>query len=349
MVMNMPSSYLAQRFGRRAVLVGGPTLRTVGAILMTTSHSYGELVFYQFIVGLGAGMYTTGVFVYLTDISTPANRARYLSLQQGSLLFGVSIGPVIGGFTAEQWGLRAPFYLLAGLSALSALWAFTQIPEIRVTQPRPVPSPDLTRSREKGGIGSLLLNPSFLVVCLLTLAIFLNRAGGRQSIIPLYGADKGLSPSQLGLLFTAIVTTQFFTLLALGSLSDRFGRKVTILPSVLISLLGLVLFILTNSYWALILSGLFIGFGEGLIGPSPAAFAGDLAPPGRVALAMGLYRTFGDVGFILGPVLMGWIADISDFRWALGVDGLFLLSVALTVIVVARETAGRRVRSVSRV
>jgi MFS family permease len=60
-------------------------------------------------------------------------------------------------------------------------------------------------------------------------------------------------------------------------------------------------------------------------------------------MTMSLYRTFGDAGFVIGPVLLGGLADLAGFGWALAFNALLLVSVALLFAVFARETLQRRV------
>ncbi len=69
---------------------------------------------------------------------------------------------------------------------------------------------------------------------------------------------------------------------------------------------------------------------------------GDLAPPGSEGAAVGLYRTAGDLGFIVGPLMMGMMADVGAFAPGFAVSGAFLLAAALLVtrIPETRRTEG---------
>ncbi len=349
LVMGIPSGYLAERYGRRLVLVGGPAITVVGSVLMAFSQNYPQLLMYRFISGLGGGMQMIGVAIYLSDISTTANRGRYMSLQPLGILTGVSVGPVLGGFAAEIWGLRAPFFIMAALSGAAALWAWWQIPDVKPQSAAPASTPPVGGGQDPPKRESfwaqarvLLLNPSFLVVGLFTMSIFLNRQGGRMSVMPLFAEEKGFSSDEIGLIFLATSLPQFFTVLASGALSDRWGRKSMVLPAAATMTAGLMIFTYGERYGWLILSALFLGIGEGLSGSSPVAFAADIAPRRLLGLAMALYRMFGDLGLILGPVLLGWVADATDFAWALRVDSMLIVGAAVLLMLVARETAGRR-------
>jgi len=57
---------------------------------------------------------------------------------------------------------------------------------------------------------------------------------------------------------------------------------------------------------------------------------------------MGLFRTFGGIGSLVGALLLGGVADLLGFGWSLGVDAILLGAVAFGVMVMVRETAGRR-------
>lgn len=69
--------------------------------------------------------------VMLADISTQESRGRMMSFYQGSILVGAGLGPTLGGFVAELWEIRAPFFVLAVMTVMAALWAYVRLPETR--------------------------------------------------------------------------------------------------------------------------------------------------------------------------------------------------------------------------
>lgn len=348
LIVNLPAGFLSERYGRRLLLFGGPAVVVIGSVAAGVAPTFAWLVAARFVAGAGSAMYMTGAMILLTDITSDENRGRIMSLYQGSLLAGVAIGPAIGGVVAEAFGLAAPFFLVAALSALAMFWSFGRMPETVHSQPQPVSSPDPgeTEARpDKGSrVMSLLTRPDFLLVCMLALSIFLTRTGGRLTLVPLLGENRlGMSPGALGGVFAMMMVLNLAVLVPAGTMIDKLGRKALIVPSALITGVALVLFAVSGEVWMFVLAAVIHGIGTGILGPAPAAYAADLAPPGMRGVTMGLYRTFGDGGFVIGPVLLGSLADLTGFGWALAFDALLLVSIALLFALFAKESLRRPV------
>lgn len=361
LVTNLPAGFLSDRFGRRLLLVGGPIVVTVSSILSGLAPTFWLLIVFRFIAGVGSAMYMTGAMVLLADITTPGNRGRVMSIYQGSILLGVSLGPAVGGGVAELMGVRAPFYVVGALAGLATLWSFLRMPaaSVRVTlagdAPDPEPDEDARRktesddrefARERGTLAlvrALLRRPEFALVCMLNLSVFLTRTGGRLTLLPLVGEEKvGLGFGELGAIFTMMTVLNLLVLIPVGVMLDRFGRKAVIMPSALIMGLALVMFAASTEVWMYVAGAVVLGIGSGVLGPAPAAYAADVAPEKARGLAMGVFRTFGDIGFVVGPLGLGGLADLAGFAFALVFDGILIVVFALLFVLFARETVARR-------
>ncbi|MCH7811325.1 MAG: MFS transporter [Chloroflexi bacterium] len=348
MLLNLPAGFLSDRYGRRLLLVGGPVIVAFGSFLSASAVDIWQLLAFRFVAGAGSAMFMTGAIILVTDISTPQNRARMLGLFQGSLLLGVSIGPALGGLTAELFNLRAPFIVVGALAAACSVWAWRALPE---TNPAAF-------ARENGTAGgivvqragvpfrALLTNTSFALVSLFTFSIFFTRTGSRQTVLALFGEESlGLSPGSLGAIFAMMAVLNLAMIGPSGAWADRFGRKRVIVPSAIVSASALILFALTSSLLFFLAAAVMLGIGTGLAGPAPAAYAADVIPEGARGVGMGLYRTYSDIGFVLGPLLLGWIVDATDgFGWALAFNAALVAGSALLFALFARETVGRRAR-----
>ena len=345
LLLNVPLGLLSDRRGRRLLLVGGPLVTAIGMIGSGTATDLIQLLVWRFIAGAGSAMYMTGAVIYLIDISTRENRARFIGTNQGALLLGVSIGPGIGGLIAELFGLRAPFYVVGGLALVAGVYAYFRLPETRGSsqERRAVTeAATLTGEKERRPWLRMMRSRNFLAVSLVTLAIFFTRTASWQTLVPLVGVSRlGMTPGSLGALFTGIALWNLVLITPAALAADRFGRKAMIVPSLCIGGSGLLVFAIAQSYPAFIVAAVLMGGGLALSGPAPAAFAADIAPPEARGLAMGLNRTTGDLGFVIGPPLLGILADATSFGWGLAANAALLVLVAFVFAFTAQEARSR--------
>jgi MFS family permease len=335
MLFNVPMGILADRHGRRPLLVGGPIVVAVGMLGSGLAPTFVMLLLWRFVAGVGSAAYMTGAQIYLIDISEPRNRARHVAVNQGALLLGVSIGPGIGGLIAEVGGLTAPFIVVGLVALVAALYAWLRLPETagaaadRSLGPTP---------RNRRAALDFLRTRDFVALAWVSMAVFTVRAGANNTLIPLLADDEfGWGPGQIGVLFSSAA---FVGLLLIGPaawIADRFGRKIAIVPTGLIAAGGIAFVAIAPTAAWLIAGVLLIAVGSGVSGPAPAAYTADIAPPEIRGVAMGMYRTAGDLGIVVAPPLLGWIADHTSIPTALLVNAAFVAASALWFLVAARE------------
>jgi MFS family permease len=333
LVLNVPLGMASDRYGRRPLLVAGPLVTGLGMIGSGFAEGIPDLLFWRLIAGAGSAMYMTGAQVYLVDISTQQNRARVLGANQGALLVGVSLGPGLGGVLAEAFGFRLPFFAVGVAALLTSVYGYLRLPETHAPRrPRRLGGPIEPSGRR------LLGSRDFLAVSLLTAMVFLTRAGGRFTVFPLLAAAEfGYGARSIGALFTAMALINLIGLGPAATLTDRVGRKAAILPSGLVTAAALALIAWTGDSTVFLGAALLLAVGTSIMGPAPAAYAADVAPRQVRGLAMGLYRSAGDLGFVVGPVLLGAIADATTLGGALAANAVIVLAVTLLFAALARE------------
>lgn len=342
LVLNVPLGVLSDRRGRRVLLVGGPLVTALGMIGSGLAPGIVVLLAWRLVAGAGSAMYMTGAQVYLADISTPANRAKVIGTNQGALLLGTAVGPAVGGVLAEAAGLEAPFYLVGVTALAAAAYGWFRLPE---TRPQPTEAPPADAD---GGAAprrpwvALVLSRDFLAVAMVTLAIFFTRTGSRMTLMPLLAVGfLDFSVGSLGLIFTAMAVVNMVGLAPAAWLADNLGRKHAIVPSGLAVGVALVLLSAGDSQTTFLVGALALAVATSVAGPAPAAYAADVAPPDLRGLGMAMYRTAGDIGFVIGPPLLGAIADATTIRVALLVNAGLVIAATAAFAVVASETLVR--------
>lgn len=339
LLANYPAGQLADRLGRRRLLLAGPLVSACGASIAFLTSDYWLLITALAIQGIGSAIYATAAMTTLADISSEENRGRMMSLHQGSLLLGASFGPSVGGLIGGTFGLQAVF-----LAAIVMYLAVFTIAFIRVVETLGTGSGSgarRSRSSAGGGAMALLMNVSFVAVALVSMTIFFTRTGSRSTMVPLRGAeDLLLDPTMIGVILTIGAGFNVVALPLAGWGIDRFGRKNMIVPSLFVSAGGVFLLASAESLPIFIVGMAVLGAGTGVAGPAPAAYAADLARGQNYGTTLGLFRTMSDGGFVLGPILLGWISDLQSFSTALYVNAALLVAAAIMFALFATEYRG---------
>ena len=341
LLLNMPLGLLSDRWGRRFLLVGGPLVVSISMLGAGVAASITSLTIWRFVSGAGSAMYMTGALVYLADVSTAANRGRLIGFNQGALLFGQSIGPGLGGLIAEQFGIRAPFFFIAGSTALASLYSFVRLEETRPE--RVVETEPTAGTKTSSAWRRLLTSPIFMVVALVNFAVFFSRATSRNTLMPLVGVDVyGLSLGEIGAVLTVMALINLAMLPSASLVSDRHGRVTAIAPSLVGTAVALGVLALAGNVTGFLVGAGILALATSLLGPAPAAFAADVVPAEIRGFSLGLFRTAGDLGLLVGPPLLGAIADVGGYGWAFGANALVVAVVAVVfLVVVGRDRRGR--------
>ena len=337
-LLSVPTGRVADWLGRRSALAAGGVLSAIGNLWCAGAATYAELVAARFVAGAGAGVVMTAGMIVLADITQPANRGRTMAVYQGVFLFAVGIGPFPGGYLAERFGLDAPFLLYGVASAFVTLVAWLGVAETRC----PAALHGTTRARAatlRHQLRVLTRNVGFLLVCLISLINAVARTGALFSIVPVLARERlALSATEIGLGFALGSVLGLAVTYPAGALADRLGRKAVIVPATLLVGVSMLSFGLAANYpWFLVACAVW-GGAVAAGGATPAAYAADSAPPGANAAAMSSYRMLSDVGYVVGPILLGWLGDVYGLGAPLWLAAFALGSIALLFAALAPET-----------
>jgi MFS family permease len=303
-VMDIPAGFLADRFGRKRNMIFGLVLIILSSIAAGTANNYAWLISARIVEGIGSALYITAATTWVAQVTAGESRGRYMSLYSGLIFAGTSFGPAIGGYTAAHFGLNAPFFAYA-IFAFVGLIATLPLKET-------ADSSRATRSQTRmKDVLSVLSNGPFMLVNCSVLALFFLRAGVRSTLVPLYASlNLGLPEERIGILLTVAAVVTSLISFPSGWLSDKVGRKRPIMACLFLSGIAVLLIPLEGSLASVMGIMVFYGLATGLQG-SIAAWPADVAPEGRLGTSMGVYRVMGDIGMVLGPITVTYIAEYT--------------------------------------
>lgn len=323
--VNYPAGVLSQRWGRRPLLVIGPAVIVVGSVGAALAGSIEWLLVSRFVQGLGSGIYMTTSLAAIADLSRDGSRGRLLALYQSGIWLGAGLGPVAGGTLAHHFGLAAPFWAYGAVCAAAAIVVLAQLQETRVKDP-PVAAPD--GSATPPAPVSLWRLPLFPALCAMTFGTFFTRTATQWLTIPLIAHTRhqmGVDAIGAALAVSAVGT--FLMLPIAGVLIDRRGSRQVIVASTGVTVGSLLVIALAPHVGLFSLGMLLLGIGLGLSGPAVSACSAEIVPRAAYGPAMGILRTWGDVGFVLGPILVGAMKDVGNIgaSGAVAMNALILL------------------------
>jgi MFS transporter, DHA1 family, multidrug resistance protein len=344
-LVNIPAAGLADRRGRRYALAAGGVVTVIGTIGCALAPTYELFLAARFVAGAGAAFVLTGGQIVVADISTNQNRGRVMAIYQGVFLVTVGAGAFPGGWLAENISLAAPFWVSAALAGLVSVLAWFFVPETRQLAHRRRSATAVQPLSARGEMAAVLAARGFLLISLVGFAATAARTGALFNVIPLFAEDEiGLGPDQIGIGIGLVSIVALVFVYPSGLLVDRFGRKAIIVPSTLLSAAAMLLFGLATSFEFYLFASLVWSTASGISGATPAAYAADIAPPGMVAPAMGLFRAISDSGYVIGPLALGALADATSSIRALQVTAATLLAIGLLFAFRAPESLKREPR-----
>jgi DHA1 family multidrug resistance protein-like MFS transporter len=336
--LDIPAGLLSRRYDKKRIMITGLLLILASSILAGMATEYWVLVLARMIEGAGSALYVTCATVFLAQISGEEKRGQWMSLYMGMILLGSVFGPTFGGVIAHAFDIRAPFFAYAAVAGLGVVPTLI-LP--RVPNSEGAALGDQRRS-VFSDIWTVLTYPSFILATFATFTLFFIRTGVRSTLVPLFSANNlGLDSSAIGLTLTVAGIATGITMVPMGGISDRIGRRTPLVVCLLLTAAITVVIPMATDFWTLVFYMIVYGAFIGLSGPI-AAYVTDVSPQDKLEISMGLYRTISDVGFVVGPLLLGYLADITATpvpgETHAGLIGLVPFAVASVIVVAAGLT-----------
>lgn len=315
--------WTADRLGRRVYLLAASLVFGLGTVGVALADGYAVLVAAMIVLYSATGLYDVGINAAAVDLEKTSGR-RFMTLLHAAFSFGGVAGALSAG-ALLQAGVDYRYVYLMLLGPLVAVM-------LAVSSTRfPAPEPHQAGGAEKAE-GLYRNLPLLLVAAIATLGMLSEGEMEHWSGVYLRGT-LGLS-ALLGGSGVAV----FFGAMTLGRLGAawtiaRFGDRRTLISAGILTTAGMSLALATREPALVVAGFLVVGLALSAVVPIAFSVAGDLAP-GRAGAAISVVTTLGYGGFLLGPVIVGGLAEVVGLRVALGtiaVAGGVISTLALRV------------------
>jgi MFS family permease len=313
---------LADRFGRKHVLVAGWLVAIPVPFMLMWAPDWNWIVGANVLLGISQGLTWSTTVIMKIDLVGPRQRGLAMGLNEFAGYFAVAGSALATGWVAASYGLRPePFYLgviyvVTGL-LLSLLLVRETLHHVahEVRTLHPATSEPALSQREIFRRTSLT-DPNLSSISQAGLVNNLND-GMAWGLFPLVFAAAGMTLSQIGLLAAIYPGVWGLTQIFTGALSDRIGRKGLIVAGMWLQAAGIAVTVLAHSFALFSVGAVLLGIGTAMVYPTLLAAIGDVAHPSWRASAVGVYRLWRDLGYAVGALIAGITADLFGLAAAL--------------------------------
>ncbi|MDO8678602.1 MAG: MFS transporter [Acidobacteriota bacterium] len=340
---NYGAGRLADRLGRKHVLVAGWLVAVPVPFLLMWAPTWNWVLFANLLLGISQGLTWSTTVIMKIDLVGPKQRGLAMGLNEFAGYLAVAASALATGWIATRYGVRPqPFYLgvayvIVGL-ALSALL-------VRETRHHVSHESAHAGTLPPGGIPSprevfwrtTLIDRNLSSVSQAGLVNNLND-GMAWGLFPMVFAAAGMNLAQVGLLAAVYPATWGVSQLATGALSDGIGRKPLIVWGMWIQASGIGVVTMAHTFAGFVVGGLLLGIGTAMVYPALLAAIGDVAHPSWRASAVGVYRLWRDLGYAIGALLAGITADVFGLDVAMWVIAALTFMSGLVSAVRMSET-----------
>ncbi len=328
-VANYLAGRLAERFGRKHVLVSGWLVAVPVPFLLMWAPSWEVILAANALLGVSQGLCWSMTVIMKIDLAGSARRGLAMGLNEFAGYFAVAGAALGTGWMAARYGLRPePFYLGVGFAALGLVLSVLVVRETsghaaHEAQLRGIDAPSATPTSRQVFWETTLRDHNLASVSQAGMVNNLND-GMAWGLFPLFFAAAGMSVERIGILAAVYPAVWGVLQLGTGALSDVLGRKWLIVVGMWVQAVGIGVVVLASSFPAFVVGTALLGAGTAMVYPTLLAAIGDVAHPTWRASAVGVYRLWRDLGYAVGALVAGLAAD------ALGLEGAMWIVAALT-------------------
>lgn len=336
-ITNLLAGHLGDRFGRKRVLVAGWLFGMPVPFLVIWAPSWSWIIVANMFLGVNQGLTWSTTVVMKIDLVGPLRRGFAMGLNEFAGYLAVALSALASGIIAERAGLRPePFYLGIVFVALGLVLSLVFVRETAGHALHEAALHDGEHDRGDAGrstpsvrgllVRSIWRDRTFFSICQAGLVNNLND-GLAWGLFPIFYAASGLSLGNIAVLTFIYPATWGVAQLWTGSLSDRIGRKGLIAGGMLLQGVALIAMVGSTGFRSWMVLGVALGIGTAMVYPTLLAAVGDIAHPSWRGSAVGVYRLWRDMGYAVGALVAGALADLFGLGWAIaGIGGLTLMS-----------------------
>lgn len=350
---NLFAGRISDKIGRKGVLVTGWLFALPVPFLIMYAPDWSWIIFANVLLGINQGLTWSTTVIMKIDLVGPARRGLAMGFNEFAGYLAVAIAAFLSGYIGSVYGLRPyPLYLGVFFSLAGLLLSFFFVKEThyhaKFEAANHKPHESMTEHADKKlGTKDIFWLTTWknkdLFSCAQAGLVNNLNDGMAWGLFPLFFAAASLDVNKIGILVAVYPATWGIMQLWTGGLSDKVGRKSLITGGMMIQAIGIWLIALTSHFGYWVAGSVLLGLGTAMVYPTLLAAIGDVAHPEWRASAVGVYRFWRDMGYAIGALLAGIIADFfGGVQMAIMAVGAITFISGVVVLFSMKETLAKK-------
>jgi len=334
-ITNYFTGKLANSFGRKNLLILGWVIAIPIPFLLIYAESWNVVIFANILLGINQGLCWSSTVVMKIDLVGEKDRGLAMGLNEFSGYFAVGLIAFLTSVIAENYGLRPyPFYLGIGISLLGLLFSIFIVKDTRahvaIEQDK-----NTSKKIENVFLDTTFTNPNLSATSQAGLVNNLND-GMIWGLLPVLLLTQNFSLQDIGIIVGIYPTVWGLSQLFTGKFADIYSNKKILFLGMLLQGIAIILLAYTSTKSLYILLCVILGLGTALVYPTFLVVIANNSSPDQRAESIGVFRLWRDLGYAIGALLSGIIADIFGISYAIIAIGI--ITILSSIIIQLRMT-----------
>lgn len=329
-ISNYYTGVLASRFGRRRLLIAGWIIALPIPFMIMYAPSWNWIIAANVLLGINQGLTWSSTVIMKIDLVGEKQRGFAMGLNEFAGYLAVALMAFLTGWLAARYGIRPyPFY--TGV-VLSLLGLFVSIFIIKDTRHHVAAEKTVSQVPRLKNIffDSSWRHPQLGSVTQAGLINNLND-GMAWGIFPVLLASKGFSIAEIGLVTAVYPAVWGIGQLFTGKMADRFCKKDLLFIGMVLQAVALLLFAWASQWIHFMLLSMVLGWGTAMVYPTFLATIAENTHPSDRAQSIGIFRLWRDLGYAIGAIITGLLADWFEINFPIFFIGLLTLGSAIII------------------
>ena len=329
-ITNYFTGILSNKYGRKRMLVLGWLIGIPFPFILIYTHSWGWIVFANIILGVNQGLTWSSTVVMKIDLVGERRRGLAMGLNEFAGYLSVAVVAFFTSWIAEKYGIRPyPFYIgifLVGIGTLISVFFIKDtgdhvMKESLDSQVRRLKNVFWETTWKDKSLGSV------------TQAGLINNLndGMMWGVMPIWLLTKNFSLSQMGIIISVYPAVWGLGQLLTGTLADKLSKKKMLQMGMLVQAIAILLFLWASTFFDFVLLSGALGVGTAMVYPTFLASIAENTHPSDRAGSLGVFRLWRDLGYAIGAIITGLLADAFNIEMSIAFIALLTFLSALVL------------------